>query len=162
VYIVIYPPDKEEAVRSILGDNWDVTKNRKLAEAHSLEETVKDPKNGYAWFNLGSNQVYFENYVAAAKSYDKAREVGLPQRMLRYQFGPFIAYFHSGRTDDLMTLLEYALQLTPNSEEAMLWKGWGLVRQGKKADAQALFTEALKVHPNYEDALYAINFVNTH
>ena len=29
-------------------------------------------------------------------------QCGLPQRMLRYQFGPFFAYFHTGRIDDLL------------------------------------------------------------
>lgn len=159
VYIVIFPPDKAAAVKSILGDNWDAANNRKLALAQSREETEKDPKNAIAWFNLGSNQVYFEDYVAAARSYDKAREIGLPMRFLRYQFGPFIAYFHSGRTEDLTTLADYALQVTFNSEEAMLWKGWGLYRLGKKLEALKLFEDALKVHPNYEDALYAISFV---
>jgi hypothetical protein len=34
-------------------------------------------------------------YEEAALAYDKAREIGLPLRMFRYQFGPFLAYFHS-------------------------------------------------------------------
>ncbi len=158
VYILIYPPDKESTVQSILGDNWDVDANRKNAEALSLAETVKDPKNAFAWFNLGTNQTYFSNYVAAAKSYDKARELNLPQRMLRYQFGPFIAYFHSGRTADLMALTEYALQRTPNSEEALLWRGWGLLRTGQKTEAIDLFNKALEIHPGYADAEYALEF----
>jgi len=142
----------------MLGDDWDVDANRKTALAQSLAETEKDPSNAFAWFNLGSNQTYFENYVAAAKSYDKARQIGLPQRMLRYQFGPFIAYFHSGRTADLLVLTEYALQRTPNSEEALLWRGWGLLRTGKKTEAIDLFNKALEDHPGYADAEYALNF----
>ncbi len=158
VYILIYPPDKESIVQSMLGDDWDVDANRKNALAQSQAETEKDPNNAFAWFNLGSNQTYFEDYVAAAKSYDKARQIGLPQRMLRYQFGAFIAYFHSGRTADLMVLTEYALQRTPNSEEALLWRGWGLLRTGKKAEAIDLFNKALEDHPGYTDAEYALNF----
>jgi tetratricopeptide (TPR) repeat protein len=158
VYILIYPPDKEDVVKSILADNWDVDTNRKNALALSQADIQEDPNNGLAWFNLGSNQVYFENYVAAAVSFDKARQLGLPQRMLRYQFSPFIAYFHSGRNDELMTLTDYALQRTPNSEEALLWRGWGLMRQGKKTEAIDSFNKALAAHPDYADALYALSF----
>ncbi len=158
VYILIYPPDKESMVQAILGDDWDVDTNRKNAEAQARAETEKDPANSLAWFNLGTNQTYFNDTVAAAKSYDKARQLGLPQRMLRYQFGPFIAYFHSGRTADLMALTAFALQITPNSEEALLWRGWGLLRSGQKQEAIDSFNAALKVHPGYQDALYALDF----
>ncbi len=48
---------------------------------------------------------------------------GLPQRMLRYQFGPFLAYFNALRTEDLLALTDYALDRTANSEEALLWRG---------------------------------------
>jgi hypothetical protein len=158
VFILIYPPDKQDLVKSLLGDNWDMDTNRKNALAQSKADVEKDPKNGYAWFNLGSNQVYFEDYTAAAKSYDQARALGLPQRMLRYQFGPFLAYFHSMRNDDLMVLTKYALTITANSEEALLWQGWGLLRQGKIQEAIDSFNAALKAHPGYQDALYALAF----
>jgi len=79
--------------------------------------------------------------------------------MLRYQFGPFLAYFHTLRTDDLMTLSEYALKITPNSEEAMLWRGWGMYRLGRKQEALDLFQKALEARPGYPDATYALNFV---
>ena len=39
----------------------------------------------FAWFNLGSDLVYFDRYEEAALAYDKARELGLPLRMFRYQ-----------------------------------------------------------------------------
>ena len=83
----------------------------------------------------------------------------LPQRMLRYQFGPFITYWNLGRIDDLSALADYALEITENSEEALLWKGWALYRQGKRQEAIDSFQAALDAHPNYGDAQYAINYV---
>lgn len=159
VLILLYPPDKDPIVRSILGEDWDVEANRQRALETSRLETETDPENPYAWFNLGTNLVYFEKYNEAVRAYDQAREIGLPQRMLRYQFGPFMAYFHSLRTDDLMTLTEYALQITPTSEEAMLWRGWGLYRKGDKFQAIDLFNRALVARPAYPDALYALDYV---
>jgi tetratricopeptide (TPR) repeat protein len=160
VYTIIFLPHQEETVKQILGDNWDRDLNRQYALDKSRQETEENEKNVFAWFNLGTNLVYFSEYNQATLAFDKAREIGWPQRMLRYQFSPFMAYFHSLRNDDLMVLVDYALKRTPNSEEALLWKGWGMYRAGKKMDALNLFSEALVAHPGYEDALYAINYVN--
>ena len=92
-------------------------------------------------------------------AYDKALKIGLPQRFLRYQFGPFIAYFHTARFEDLLALTDYALQITPNAEEAHLWRGWTYYRLGKKRDAIAEFRAALEANPHYADAKYALQFV---
>ena len=159
VYILVYPPEQEETVKTILGPDWDPDANRQRALETAQAETEAHPDNAYAWFNLGSNLVYFERYGEAARAYDTARRLGLPQRMLRYQFGPFFAYFFSGRNEDLLALAEYALQRTPNAEEALLWRGWGLYRSGEKAKALADFQQALTENPNYEDAQYALEFI---
>lgn len=159
VYLLVYRPEQEETLKSILGSNWDPNANRQHALDVAKAETEVNPNDTYAWFNLGSNHVYFEDYSEASTAYDKARQLGLPQRMLRYQFGPFFAYFHSGQTDDLKVLTEYALQITPNSEEALLWHGWALYRTGKEAEAIANWRKALEANPNYADAIYALGFV---
>ncbi|MBN2146597.1 MAG: tetratricopeptide repeat protein [Anaerolineales bacterium] len=159
VYLLVYLPQQEETVRTILGDNWDADANRLHAQEVALEETQDNPNDAYAWFNLGSNLVYFGRYGEAVAAYDTARTLGLYQRMLRYQFGPFFAYFHNGQTDELIGLTEYALQRTPNSEEALLWHGWALYRQGDTQKAITDWQKALEANPTYQDALYALNFV---
>ena len=159
VYILIYPADKQNNVLNLLGPHIDYDYNRQYALDQARAMTVSDPTNAYAWFNLGTNLMYFGSYEDSAAAYDRARELGLPQRMLRYQFGPFITYFNLGRIDDLSALADYALEITENSEEALLWKGWALYRQGKRQEAIDSFQAALDAHPNYGDALYAINYV---
>ena len=159
VYILLYPPAQEDTVKALLGPHWDPQVNRQHALEAAQVESEADPENAFAWFNLGTNLVYFERYLEASTAYDTARNLGLPQRMLRYQFGPFMAYFHTGKLNDLFTLTEYALQRTPNAEEALLWRGWGLYRQGKTAEAIADFRAALEQNPNYQDAIYALEFV---
>ncbi len=159
VYILIYPPHQEELVKTILGEDWDVDVNRQHALEIAQAETQATPENAFAWFNLGTNLTYFERYIEATDAYDKARDLGLPQRMLRYQFGPFIAYFHTGQIDDLIALTEYALKVTPNAEEALLWHGWAMYRQGDISQAIADFEQALVENPNYQDAQYALDFV---
>ncbi len=159
VYILVYPADKEEELKQVLGENWDANTNRQKALDTALAETKSDPANVYPWFNLGSNLVYFERYEEAAAAYDSARKIGFPQRMLRYQFGPFLAYFHSLRTEDLQILTEYALERTPTSEEAMLWEGWAQYRLGHKSIALEYFQKALEARPGYADAEYALEYV---
>jgi tetratricopeptide (TPR) repeat protein len=159
VYFLVYLPDQENTVKAILEGNWDEKINRERAQAIAQAEILNDPQDAFAWFNVGSNQVYFERYAEAAEAYDKARDLGLPQRMLRYQFGPFLAYFHAGRMDDLMALVDYALQRTPNAEEALVWKGWGLYRQGDTIGAVESFREALKANPTSTDAQYGLDFL---
>jgi tetratricopeptide (TPR) repeat protein len=159
VYVMIFPTEQRPLVERILGEQWGTIANREHALALAQSEIDADSTDSYAWFNLGTNLVYFEKYSQAAVAYDNARSAGLPQRMLRYQFGPFFAYFHTGRIEDLIALTDYALKITPNSEEAMLWRGWAMYRQGDIAGAESLYLEALVAHPGYVDAEYALNFL---
>jgi tetratricopeptide (TPR) repeat protein len=159
VYMFIYRPEEETEVKAILGSDWDAAANRQRSLDLARAATETDPQDAYAWFNLGSNLVYFETYDEAATAFDKAREIGLPMRMFRYQFSPFIAYFQSNRIDDLLVLTDYALTVTDKSEETWLWRGWGLYRKGNYDGAIAAWRKALSVHPGYSDALYALNFI---
>ncbi|MFN3308729.1 MAG: tetratricopeptide repeat protein [Anaerolineales bacterium] len=159
LYILVFRPDQIQTIRDILAEDWDVPTNRQKALDLAQSESEAHPQNAFTWFNLGTNLVYFERYPEAALAYDRARQLGLPQRMYRYQFGPFLAYFHTGRIDDLMAIVEYALKRTPNSEEALLWRGWAHYRQGKLQEAIADFRAALEQNPTYVDAQYALNFV---
>ncbi len=159
LYMLIYLPQQEERVKSILGSAWEEQNSRQQALETAQAEIDANPEDAFAWFNLGTNLLFFERYEDAAQAYDNARTYGLPQRMLRYQFGPFFAYFHTNRVDDLMAVSDYALQRTPNSEEALLWHGWGLYRQGNINGAVADFNAALEANPYYLDAQYALDFV---
>lgn len=152
LYIVIYFPQFEEEMKTLLASNWDPDLNRQNALDASQADSAKDPKDVFAWFNLGSNLVYFDRYEEAALAYDKARAIGLPLRMFRYQFGPFLAYFHSGRNEDLLVLTDYARGVTEMSEETWLWYGFGLYRNGDYAGARKAWQKAAKINPNfYED-----------
>jgi len=152
LYLVMYFPEFEEEMKTLLASNWDPDLNRQNALTASQADTAQNPADAFAWFNLGSNLVYFDRYDEAALAYDKAREIGLPLRMFRYQFGPFLAYFHSGRNEDLLVLTNYARGVTEMSEEAWLWYGFGLYRNGDNAGALKAWQKAANINPNfYED-----------
>jgi tetratricopeptide (TPR) repeat protein len=149
LYMVIYFPQFEEEVKTLLGSNWDPGLNRQTALDASQAATVETPTDAFAWFNYGSNLVYFDRYEEAGAAYDKAREIGLPLRMFRYQFGPFLAYFHADRNEDLLVLADYARGVTDMSEEAWLWYGYGLYRNGDYDGARKAWQKADSINPNF-------------
>jgi tetratricopeptide (TPR) repeat protein len=152
LYIVMYFPQFEEEMKTLLASDWDPSLNRQTALGASQTDSAQNPTDAFAWFNLGSDLVYFDRYEEAALAYDKAREIGLPLRMFRYQFGPFLAYFHSNRNEDLLVLTDYARSITEMSEEAWLWYGFGLYRKGDYNGALKAWQKADKINPNfYED-----------
>ncbi|MFM8425294.1 MAG: C39 family peptidase [Chloroflexota bacterium] len=149
VYLLLYFPQFEEEVKTLLGSDWDPNLNRQRVLS-ATETAATDPAaDAFDWFNYGSNLVYFERYDEAARAYDKARELGLPLRMFRYQFGPFLAYFHSNRNEDLLTLTNYALGVTEMSEEAWLWYGYGLYRKGDYDGALKAWQKADSINPKF-------------
>ena len=161
LYIVMYFPQFEEEMKTLLGSDWDPSLNRQNALDSSQAAASKDSADAFTWFNLGSNLVYFDRYEEAALAYDKARELGLPLRMFRYQFGPFLAYFHSNRNEDLLVLTDYARGITDMSEEAWLWYGFGLYRNGDYSGALKAWEKADKINPNFfeDQAQKAIDLV---
>jgi tetratricopeptide (TPR) repeat protein len=161
LYIVLYLPQEEAEIKSILGSDFDEAQNRQHALTLAQEATKADPNDAFAWFNLGSNLVYFERYDEAAQAYDKSRTLPLPLRMFRYQFGPFIAYFQSNRNDDLLVLTDYARGVTDMSEETWLWYGWALYRKNDFKGALAAWNKAISINDSsYVDARRAIAFLN--
>ncbi len=160
LYMVLYFPQDQAELQAMFGVDWDPDINRQRALEGAKAVTEAEPNNAFAWFNMGSDLVYFERYEEAALAYDKSREIGLPLRMFRYQFGPFIAYFQSNRNEDLLVLTNYARGITEMSEEAWLWYGWGLFRQNDFEGAKAAWQKALSINESpYVDSRNALQYV---
>jgi len=142
---------------ALLGTDADEATHRQRALDTALAETERDPQNAFAWFNLGSNLNYFDRYAEAAKAFDRARTIGLPWRMMFYQFGPYRAYFNVSRYQDVIDLADAALNARPDLEESFFWRGWARYRLGNVEDANADFRSALEVNPNFADAHAALD-----
>ncbi|HHH81686.1 MAG TPA: tetratricopeptide repeat protein [Chloroflexi bacterium] len=159
-YLFLYPVTDPPPLESLLQEDLDADLNRQRALETAWEETALEPKDAFAWFNVGTNLVYFERYREAAEAYDRALALGLPWRFTRYQFGPYLAYFHSGRLEDVIELANATLRRTAKAEESLLWRGWARYRQGDVSGAREDFLAALRVNPNYQDARYALDFIS--
>ncbi|MBI3243918.1 MAG: C39 family peptidase [Chloroflexi bacterium] len=159
LYIVVFPPDDIEVINALLGPDVDETVNRQNALAAARTDTQTEPENAFAWFNLGSNLNYFDRYAEAAEAFDKARELGLPKRMLFYQFGPYRAYFNLGRYQDVIDLSTFTLDYRPDLEESYFWRAWAEYMLGDKNAAIADFRNALEVNPTFNDAKVALESI---
>lgn len=159
MYILVYPAGETEKIAYMLGDDFDEATNRQNALATAEKESQADPDNPFAWFNLGSNLTYFDRYEEAIVAYDKAREIGLPWRMLFYQFGPYRAYFYAGRYQDVEELATATLDARPDLEESFLWRGWARYMLGRGGEAVQDWYAALEINPKFTDALTALEYV---
>lgn len=162
--LVVYLPEQETAVSHILGppNNWQPAAD--LAQA----DLNRDPANPFAWFNRGSSLTHLAAQTSdpalwqeAAAAFDQARLLGLPPRMLWYQFQPYEAYWVNGRYDDILTLTEATLisQGGRNVEETYYYQGLALRALGQKDAAALAFKRATQLRPGYalaEQALLAI------
>jgi len=159
LYIVVFPPADSDMINALLGDDADEAANRQRALETAQSEVAADPENPFAHFNLGSNLNYFDRYAEAADAFDTARELGLPKRMLFYQFGPYRSYFNMGRYNDVIDLSTFTLDYRPDLEESYFWRGWAEYMLGDSNSAIADWRNALGINPTFNDAQTALESV---
>lgn len=156
-FIVIYAAQQEEMVRELLGPLWDEQQAAGLALQTAQAEARFNPQDGHAWFNMGSSLVLLGRYQEAANAFDQARRYSLPWRMLWYQFGPFVAYYETGRYDDVLSLAQINLNNAQELEESYYWRGRVYAAQGRREAAAAEYRRALAYNPNFQPARDALS-----
>lgn len=161
-FIIIYEPHREGEVREILGERADPVRAAEIALEVARQEANQNRRDVFAWFNIGTSLARLDRYDEAAVAYDQARREGsLPWRMTWYQFGPFEAYFNTGRYDDVMALVN--VNLTNGAqyvEETYYWQGRVLEAQGDLAGARQAFSRALQHNHRYAEARTALDSLN--
>ena len=156
VYVVIYPPDRESELMTLLGADADPTENLNNALNQAKQVATANPQDPFAWFDIGTTEVLLHNYQDAAAAYDQARNAGsgLPWRMLWYQFGPLEAYTAIGDYKTALQLIATTLATTPDVEDIFYWRGMVEALQGNTKAAITDFHNTLNFNPNY---IYATN-----
>ena len=159
-YVLVYPPDRDPLVRSILGEAYDQNVMWQHAIAQAQAEIAANAADQYAYFNLGTGLVQVGDYAGAATAFDQARTLGLPWRMLWYQFGPFIAYTEVGRYQEVIDLGQATLTSAAGGiEEIHYWRGRALASLGDAASARAEWNQALALNPDFAPAQQALNSI---
>ncbi len=164
LYLVFFPQGAayDTSVQAMLGTAVvDVTANYNAALERALQEAQNSTGDqaAFAWFNVGTNRSALQDYAGAASAYDQARAIGLPYRMLWYQFGPYKSYYYIGRYQDVIDLATFAIDsvtTVPGLEEAYYWRGLAEIGLGQNAAAEADLRTALERHPGYQPALDAL------
>lgn len=155
-YIALYTPEQEALVTELLGAALDDDTMWRDSLARAQAEAARDPNNAFYWFNLGSSYNALGQYGDAAVAFDQARAIGLPWRMLWYQFGPYEAYYQTGRYEDVRLLAETTLQDRPYFEESYYYLGLAQAALGDQTAARANLERASAFNPNFVLAAQAL------
>ena len=156
-YLVVYPPERAVEMLSILGVQAEQSYNFQFAAKKALTETSS--LNGrdlfFAWYNLGTNLTHLQDYAGAAEAFDLAfgtyqtiPEENRPWRNLWYQPGPYEAYYHTGRYQDIIRLGNQTLDIVgPILEETYYWLGMAREAEGDLDKAIYDYQKAYEINP---------------
>jgi hypothetical protein len=162
-YLVIYPKDRENEVKALLGPQDDATANFQYAAQKASDEIYKltGVDQLFAWYNRGTNLVNLQDYAGAASAYDEAFNIynSLPEdksvrpyRILWYETGPYFAYYYTGRYQAVISLASTAIDAAldePAIEESFYWRAMAKAALGDTAGAADDFRTSLKYHPDF-------------
>jgi hypothetical protein len=173
LFMVVYPPDQQERVFELIGDwadpNWGYAHALEIAEQEI--QTLTGVNEFFAWFNKGTSLVKMERFLEAAEAYDRAYQVyeGLinddalrPYRITWYQTWPYMAYYYSGRYQDVINLADFTLDTIaePTLEETLYWRGLAYYALGNKAQAKSDLYQSVWLNPNFEAGLLQISLLD--
>ncbi|VAW32855.1 hypothetical protein MNBD_CHLOROFLEXI01-1229 [hydrothermal vent metagenome] len=159
-YITLYRPEEAGLLTDIIGENMDDATMWQRSLRRTRAELQREPEDAFLWFNLGTVYNALGQYEEAATAFDQARSIGLPWRMLWYQFGPYEAYYQIGRYEEIITLADVTLKDRPYFEEAYYYKGLALAAQGDPAAARQNFEKAVSFNPIFQPAAAALAIIN--
>lgn len=158
-YVLIYPLEREAEVLAILGPHSDPAANWQYsAQVAANEIAVLSGRDlFFAWYNRGASLAALQDWAGAAEAFDQAfliyptiPEDDRPWRMLWYQVEPYMAYFHTGRYEDVITLGNQTLNNVggPILEESFYWLGRAREAQGDLEKAIYDYRRAVEINPN--------------
>ena len=172
VFIVVYPPERENDVLAALGPLTTEEEANQIAYDRAIEETTSltDVRDKFfAWFNVGTSLVGLQNYTDAATAYDTAFTIYpdieakyRPYRMLWYEIGPYPAYYYSERYQDVITLANQTLGYIaqPVLEESYYWRALSYYALGDTTRAVADLRSSLFYHPGYAPSVAMLEKLN--
>ena len=155
-YIVFYEPERASEAALIIGEDMDDGIMWQKSLARTQAELAEAPDDAFLWLNLGTVYNGLGQYEEAATAFDQARSLGLPWRLLWYQFDLYEAYYQVGRYEDIVTLATVTLEDRPYFEETFYYRGLALAALGEAEQARADFQRAVAFNPYFEPAATAL------
>jgi tetratricopeptide (TPR) repeat protein len=151
-YLVLYRPDQEANVQSILGPHWDPVFNAQWVLQQADEDEAAGRTDSFTTYNRGWAYLQLGRYDEAATTFDQAMATGLPWRFFWYDFSVFEAFLKVGRYDDALLLAQRTLANTKGAEEIYYYAALAYLGQGNTDRAKANLEAALYRNPYYTDA----------
>lgn len=155
-YLVIFPTEEAALAYAILGSSADQTAMYEKALLIAQQEARTAPDDPFAWFNVGTNYARLGEPALAASAFEEARRLGLPYRMLWYQFDIFETYLAMGRYQEAIELATATLKATGGLEELYYFRGLAHQATNQPGAAAADYQAALAYNPNFELAAQAL------
>lgn len=160
-YLVAFPADREGDVLKSLGPEADPLAAYNQAAQRALVDipALSGIRQGMAYYNLGLSLQALGDSAAAVTAFDQARLLNIPYRMLWYQPNIYAAYYAQGRYTEVLTLADFTLSSTTNSEEAYYWRGKARQALGDRSPAIQDYKTSTTLNPNYRppaDALASL------
>jgi tetratricopeptide (TPR) repeat protein len=153
-FMLVYPPERAPLAEAILAAHGlDAATMWRAAELRARSEVAANDADLFAWFNLGGSLVQQGRHAEAIAAFDRARAIGLPKRMLWYQFTPFEAYIAEGQPQEVLALSDPILEETESIEELFYWRARASLALGDVESARAALQSSLTLAPNFAPAL---------
>lgn len=156
-YLVLYRPEQEADLMAIMGPLWDANYAAEVALAQSMAELETPTADSYTVYNIGASLTLLGRYEEAAQYFDQARGMGLPWRMFWYMYGPFEAYYHMGRYEDVLQMARDVIAATPGVEEMYYYAGAAYEAMGDIARAKSNYEVAVLRNNYFAAAVEALS-----
>lgn len=155
-YIVLYKDEEAAQVAEIVGEDMDDITMWENSLVKNQSDLQDKPDDAFLWFNLGRTYSARGQYEQATEAFDQGRAIGLPWRMLWYQFSLYEAYYQVGRYEDIILLADTTLKDRPYFEESFYYKGLALAALGDITAARQNIEQAVSFNPNFSRAVKAL------
>lgn len=155
-YIPVYKPEQEEAVRRIIGADWDAATMYRRAAEQARAWAQESPEDPYAWFSLGEDLLNLGDIEGSIEAFEKSMAVGLPGHIFWYRFGPFDAYLAAKQYDKALALTEAPLEEFQGIEELHQIRGEAFEGLGQQDKAVEEYLLAIRYHTGYPAAVQAL------
>lgn len=160
-YIVVYPQNMEADVLEALFEDFYEELNLQRAETKSRTDSEMLPENPYAQYFLAEILQREEDYSGAWELYQRAVEIGLPNRYFYYRTGIFNTLLHLGYADDMDALLELPLRRNGSDDILLVYRGWADILREDYNKAASVLNQAEKINPGNEMVQYALKYLET-
>ena len=142
-YLPVYRPEDEPRVLAILGEDADPQRNYQRALALFQRLAEERPDDAYVWFSMGTSYFLLGDDQAAVQAYERAEAIGLPPKMLWYQFWPVAAYNNIGNHQRALELATAQIATAGTFGEMRYERGRAFEAMGNTDAAIAEYRRAL-------------------